>query len=254
MRIGDTVRRPRLAESALVEAVLTFLEDEGFDGAPRFLGIDTQGRQALSFVHGEVAGRPWPAWVADDERAVSVARLVRRFDDAMQSFGLPEDLVIDGWPDLPGMPASIAGPPQFVGHMDVTPENVVFVDGHARALIDFDLARPTDRVGEVCNVLLWWAPLMPISDREPAVRSVDAIARAALIVDAYGLGATDREQIVPLAMNSAGRAWFSMRDRAERLGGGWRRMWDEGVGDRILRRQQWLSEQAGALHEAVTTG
>ena len=58
VRIGDTVRRPRLAESALVEAVLTFLEDEGFDGAPRFLGIDTQGRQALSFVHGEVAGPP----------------------------------------------------------------------------------------------------------------------------------------------------------------------------------------------------
>ena len=252
VRIGDTVRRPRLPESMLVEAVLTFLEDADFDGAPRFLGIDKQGRQALSFVDGQVAGRPWPDWVADDDRAASVARLVRRLDDAMQSFGVPEHLVIDSWPELPGMPASIAGPPRFVGHMDVTPENVVFVDGHARALIDFDLARPTDRVGEVCNVLLWWAPLMAVSDREPAVRAVDAIARAALIVDEYGLEPVDRERIVPLVRNSAERAWFSMRDRAERFGGGWQRMWDEGVGDRILRRQQWLAEQADALYAAVS--
>jgi Phosphotransferase enzyme family len=253
VRIGDTVRRPRLPESTLVEAVLTFLEEAGFDGSPRFLGVDRQGRQALTFVRGEVAGRPWPNWVADDERAASVARLVRRLDDAMQPFGIPEHLVTESWPDLPGMPPSVAGPPQFVGHMDVTAENVVFVDGHARALIDFDLARPTDRVGEVCNVLLWWAPLMPVADREPAVRTVDAIARAALIVDAYGLEPADREQIVPMVQNSAQRAWFSMRDRAERLGGGWQRMWDEGVGDRILRRQQWLSEQEDALHSAVTS-
>jgi hypothetical protein len=136
--------------------------------------------------------------------------------------------------------------------MDITPENVVFVEGQARALIDFDLARPTDRVGEVCNLLLWWAPLMPIVDRELAVRDVDAVARAALLVDEYGLGADDRRLIVPVARNSADRAWYSMRNRAARLGGGWQRMWDEGVGDRILRRQQWLTEHADGLSEALT--
>lgn len=254
VRIGDTVRRPRSAGADLVEAVLSFLEDSGFDGAPRFLGIDDQGRQALSFVPGEVAGRPWPDWVADDERIASVARLVRLLDDAMQPFGLPSDLAHDELPDAPGMPASIAGPPRFVGHMDITPENVVFVDGRARALIDFDLARPTDRVGEVCNLLLWWAPLMPVVDRELAVRDVDAVARAALLVDEYGLGADDRQRIVPVARNSADRTWYSMRNRAAVLGGGWKRMWDEGVGDRILRRQRWLAEHADELHEALTAG
>jgi hypothetical protein len=252
VRIGDTVRRPRSAGADLVEAVLRFLEGVDFDGAPRFLGLDTQGRQTLSFIPGEVAGRPWPNWIADDARIASVARLVRRLDDAMQPFGLPDGLAHDELPDPPGMPASIAGPPRFVGHMDITPENVVFVDGQARALIDFDLARPTDRVGEVCNLLLWWAPLMPVVDRESAVRDVNAVARAALLVDEYGLGADDRQQVVPVARNSADRAWYSMRNRAERLGGGWQRMWDEGVGDRILRRQQWLTEHADELSEALT--
>jgi hypothetical protein len=137
VRIGETVRRPRGSGSDLVEAVLRFLEVSGFDGAPRFLGIDAQGRQVLSYVHGEVAGRPWPDWVADDERIASVALLVRRFDDAMQAFGIPDDAVGDTVADPPGVPASIAGPAQFVGHTDITPENVVFVDGRAQALIDF---------------------------------------------------------------------------------------------------------------------
>ena len=252
VRVGDTVRRPRTVASDLVEAVLVFLEQAGFDGAPRYLGIDDQGRQALSFVAGEVAGRPWPDWIADEQRIASVARLVRRFDDAMQAFGLPDDLASDDLPDPPGIPDSIAGPATFIGHMDVTPENVVFVDGHARALIDFDLARPTDRVREVGNLLLWWAPLMPSVDREPAVGDVDAVARAALLVDEYGLGVADRQRVVDVAINAADRSWHLMRNRADQLGGGWQRMWDEGVGDRILRRQQWLAENASRLRDAVT--
>jgi len=32
-------------------------EDAGFPGAPRFLGIDAAGREVLTFVPGEVAGR-----------------------------------------------------------------------------------------------------------------------------------------------------------------------------------------------------
>ena len=251
VRIGDTVRRPVQPWSALVEAVLEHLERTGFEGAPRFLGRDAQGRQALSFVRGEVAGRPWPEWVADTDRIVSVARLVRRFDDAMQSFEMPADLPTNEIADPPGTPASIAGPPTFVGHMDITPENVVFVDGRASALIDFDLARPTERVSEVCNVLLWWAPLMPREDRELAVRDVDGVERAALLVDAYGLDPGDRELIVPMARNMADRAWHSMQNRARLLGGGWQRMWDEGVGDRILRRQAWLAENADALQRAI---
>ncbi len=52
VRVGETVRRPRIAESDLVEALLLYLQRCGFDGAPRFLGIDDAGRQVLSFVHG----------------------------------------------------------------------------------------------------------------------------------------------------------------------------------------------------------
>jgi hypothetical protein len=226
VRVGDTVRRPSGPHSPRVRLVLEHLASVGFTGCPRWLGVDERGRDVLTFVPGEVAGRPWPAWVADDDRIYSVARLVRAYDDAVASLGLPSLATPDLTPPLPPeAPPSAAGPPELIGHLDVTPENVVFRGGVAVALIDFDLARPATRVEEMCNVLLWWAPLMP-----PA----------------------DRAQVVPLARTSAARSWFAMRARAEHLGGGWARMWDEGVGDRILRRQRWLADHGDALHDALT--
>ncbi len=253
VRVGETVRRPRIAESDLIEALLLYLQRCRFDGAPRFLGIDDAGRQVLSFVHGEVAGRPWPDWVADDQRILSVARLVRRYDDAAQGFGLPPVPAAAVDPGPAGIPASTMGPATFVGHMDICPENVVFRDGQAWALIDFDLARPTNRLREVCSMLLWWAPLMPAQDREGSVRHLDVFARAALMVSAYGLAKADRALIAPAILNSTERTWHAMRHRAVQRGGPWQRLWDEGLGERLIRRRQWLEHHFTELHQAVTS-
>lgn len=252
VRVGDTIRRPRTDESPSVESLLQFLERTGFDGAPRFRGLDDRGRQVLSFVPGEVAGRPWPHWVADDDRIASVARLVRRYDDAAHGFGLPAAATASTGPDIPGIPPSTMGPATFVAHLDICPENVVFRNEQAIALIDFDLARPANRLREVCNMLQWWAPLMPEEDRYASVREIDVFARAALMVQVYGLDPVDRAQIVQALQNSSQRAWHAMRRRAEQRGGPWRRLWDQGIGDRIVRRQQWLAGNAEILHKAVT--
>jgi hypothetical protein len=43
-----------------------------------------------------------------------------------------------------------------------------------------------------------------------------------------------------------------MRHNAEVLGGGWARMWADGVGGLILRRRDWLDANAGRLVGALT--
>jgi hypothetical protein len=250
VRKGATVRRQVGRNSAVTHAVLAHLDTVGFEGSPRFLGIDVQGREVLSFIDGEVAGSPYPEWTSDIERAASVARLLRKLDDAMLLLGLPDDL--SQKPDaVPDEPPLIGPMPDFWGHRDITPQNVVFRDGQAHAFIDFDLVKPSTRIDEVCNMLLWWAPLMPKADRDPALAEVNSMKRVTRLVNEYRLDMQSRQLIVPVAQRTAERAWHSMRYAAEQYGGGWKRMWENGYGDRILRRQDWLKENAESLQNAA---
>ena len=53
-RVGQTVRRALHERSDYVHALLRHLGAVGFDGAPRLLGIDEQGREVLTYLPGEV--------------------------------------------------------------------------------------------------------------------------------------------------------------------------------------------------------
>jgi hypothetical protein len=248
VRVGDTVRRPPGERDELVRDVLRYLESVGFMGAPRFLGVDSAGRQTLSYIEGEVAGRPRPEWIADEDRMVSVAELVRAYHEAVEGFGIPTDLpapiVLPGLPDL-------TDPPELVGHQDITPENVVFRNGHAYAMIDFDMARPVSRCRELVNLMLWWAPFGADEDLDPSVRGLDRPRRCRLIADAYGLAEQDRRRLMQLSIGLNEQAWHMMKYRAETIGGGWQRMWSEGVGDTIKHRQLWLEQNADILTKAM---
>ncbi|MET7281037.1 phosphotransferase [Kribbella sp. NPDC005582] len=248
VRVGSTVRRPPGERAEMVRGLLRHLEAVGFTGAPRHLGLDSAGREVLTYIQGEVAGRPRPSWIADEDRMISVAQLVRAYDDAAEGFGIPDNLPAPIEP--PGLP-DLADPPELVGHQDITPENVVFRDGRAHALIDFDMARPVSRVREVVNLMLWWAPFGADEDLDPLLRGLDRPRRSRLIADAYGLSEDGRRRLMPLAVGLNERAWHTMKFRAETQGGGWARMWDEGVGSVINHRQHWLDENADAITAAL---
>jgi Ser/Thr protein kinase RdoA (MazF antagonist) len=255
VRVGDTVRRPMGANAPLVHALLRYLESVGFEGAPRLLGIDAAGREVLTYMHGEVAGRPRPAWIADERRLASVGSFLREYDDAAAGFVVPEGVrAFQGLaaPQDPETPPPPPYPAELVGHMDVTPDNVVFRDGRAVALIDFDLAKPVSRVDEVQNAMRYWAPFEDPADRDPLLRDADAPRRCRILADAYGLSELDRSRIVEVAVLRARRAWFSMRYIAKAEGGGWARMWEAGVGDEIKRREAWLERNGAAIEAALT--
>lgn len=55
VRVGETVRRTVPERAEFVHALLLYLEDCGWPGAPRFLGIDESDRQMLSYLPGHVA-------------------------------------------------------------------------------------------------------------------------------------------------------------------------------------------------------
>ncbi len=61
VRIGDTIRRPVGRWTPAVHALLRHLEDTGFEGVPRVLGIDEAGREVLTYLPSD----PTPSWSDD---------------------------------------------------------------------------------------------------------------------------------------------------------------------------------------------
>lgn len=123
VRNGQTVRRPLHRNSEFVHALLRHLEAVGFDGAPRLLGIDEEGREILTYVEGDVLVGPAddgePAEILSDAQLVSAGRLIRRFHDA--TAGTP-----------------LAGDAEVVCHRDLGQHNIVFRGDAAVAIIDWD--------------------------------------------------------------------------------------------------------------------
>jgi Ser/Thr protein kinase RdoA (MazF antagonist) len=234
VRVGDTVRRPVGEHTAAVHGLLRHLESVGFDGAPRVLGIDDRGREILSWLPGETAHRPLSRHAVSAETLGALGRLLRRFHDAAASYRPPPDAAWDT------MASNLDDPPELIGHCDVTPENVVFREQTPYALIDFDLARPTTRLFDVVTTLRHWAPIDDPADRDPLLRNADVGRRLALFCAAYGLDRERRCDVLPAARVRFERSYTAMRERAELVGGGWARMWEAGVGPRILRAKDWL--------------
>jgi aminoglycoside phosphotransferase len=134
VRVGDTVRRPAVFATQLMRDVLVHLERVGFDAAPRWLGLDDQGRDVLSFVEGETfsdcRGIVWR-----DEQLAASARLLRRYHDAVGG-------------------STLAAGEEVVCHGDYGPWNLIWVDGAPRFVIDFDNAHPGPRMEDV-GYALW---------------------------------------------------------------------------------------------------
>jgi hypothetical protein len=242
VRIADTVRRPWRRTSPATRALLDHLEHVGFDGAPRFLGIDDHGREVLSFIPGEAAIEPLPIWALSDEALVSVAELLRRYHDAVASF----DGTSHAWQQA--VPAAFRG--GIVCHNDPNLDNVIFAGGRAVALVDFDLASPGCAAWDVACAARLWAPLRAEQDMPEGLHG-RALDRLRLFVDAYGMGAGERERVID-AMTHA-HDWCYRVVRAAIADGHepFSRMWRAGGATRAVRTRDWIAAHRAAMRAAV---
>jgi thiamine kinase-like enzyme len=226
-----------------VHALLQHLERVGFDGAPRYLGQDDDGREVLSYVEGRAAPKqPHEHWALTDEALASVAQLLRRFHDAVRGF----DAAGYDWPT--DVPARFRD--GLVSHNDVNLDNVVFRDGVAVALIDFDLASPGSMVWDVALAARLWVPLRSDADVLDARRGRRE-HRLRLFVDAYGLPDRDRRRLVEAALETHHWCYAIVEDGAARGVPGYVRYWRPAVQARADRVQRWLAAHADGLDAAV---
>ncbi|HEU4673431.1 MAG TPA: phosphotransferase [Candidatus Limnocylindrales bacterium] len=241
VRVGDTVRRPIRPHSAAVQAFLRHLEAVGFAGAPRFLGIDEQGREVLSWIDGDVGLPPYPAWVGGDDLLRSVARLQRQLHEAARTFSPPPDAAWDR-ANLPD-PGSHA----IVCHNDLCVENVVVRDGRAVAFIDFDFAAPSDPLLDIAIAARHWIPIRDPVDVDRELGGLDQLARFRAFCDEHALDRRARRTVVDHLGPFLDRALVSMRLRAESGLEAYRRAWDAGYPAQNRRSRAWLDRHASDL-------
>lgn len=82
---------------------------QGIDFVPEPLGYDSEGREVLSFVEGDVPTEPLPDAVWGEGVLVALAGLIRRLHDAAESWPSPVDAT---WGSIPGQ-QHVAVPPLF---------------------------------------------------------------------------------------------------------------------------------------------
>lgn len=205
VRIGNTVHRPVGAWSPIVHALLGHLEESGFDGAPRFLGIDAAGREVLTF-HPGVLMSDHPN--ADGDALLhEIAALVRAFHAATAGFIPPP-----GQPRWGGTVDPAGG--TAVLHGDLAPWNVI-VETDGLTVIDWDDVWVGRIEWEIAYALHTFVPLWPdgLSDR-------DTVRRIRVFADGYGLGdegLLSALELVPMRCRTTGeatRAHAAMGDEA----------------------------------------
>lgn len=132
VRMGNTVRRPMGPHASFTHAVLKLLEQKEFSYAPRFLGIDEQGREILSFMEGEVphGNHNWT-----DMELKKIVRMIKEFHDVTEG-------------------TELAGEKEVVCHNDLAPWNVVLDKDEPVAFIDYDDAAPGSRVDDL-GYFMW---------------------------------------------------------------------------------------------------
>jgi Ser/Thr protein kinase RdoA (MazF antagonist) len=211
-RVGDRVVRPQGPHSPTVHAFLRHLEDAGFDGAPRLLGVDDEGREVLSYIEGEVLGDPawrpgmpgpWPEYARSEAALTAAGELLGRFHRAAATFrpDAPTWKQYD-WPLAEG---------EIVCHGDLGRHNTVYRDGMPVAFIDWETIRPMPALVEFGAAAWNFVPLGTDEyfDASDFDERPDLGRRLADFASAYGV--TGRDQVMWGVQQAKQRSVETMR-------------------------------------------
>ena len=181
-KIGDIVHKTSKGHP-MVRSYLSYLEEAGMPGVPRFLGLDGQGRDMFTYIPGKTMGHDFdhhhPCLTSDDTVA-DTARFLRKLHDVSAGF-LPQ-AEKNNWKN-PFFPDQDY---ETICHGDTGIWNFVFVNDRIAGLIDFEQAYPGTRVWDLTQTLFCVIPLVPYG-YEASKHAAERRRRINLFFDSYGM-------------------------------------------------------------------
>ena len=244
-RDGDHVLRPSNPHSQSIQRFLSALPELGFDGAPFPVGIDADGRERLVFIEGDVPLPRFPDWAQTDDALASIAELIYRFHEASHRY----ERAGSSWCDEIADPAG----GRVMCHNDVCLENVVFRDGTAVGLLDFDFAAPGRPTYDLAHFARMCTPIDdPINAARNGFHPADLPVRLRLIANTYGLDAEGRSELLGVLDASIKKGGAFVRRRVEAGDPGFIEMWNNmGGSERFDRRTAWWNTHVDTFAAAL---
>lgn len=252
VRLGDHVLRPSNPHTPTIHRFLTHVRAAGFEGASEPIGVDADGRERLRFIAGDVPTPPFPEWAQHDDAISSTAELLRGLHDASVGF----DASAATWSSELADRSSMEPDDVVICHNDICLENVVFTDGRATGLIDFDFAAPGRRSFDVAAFARMCVPIDdPTNSARIGWGDIDRVRRLRLIVDVYGLDEVGRAEVIEALDRTIASGGEFVRRRVEAGDANFIAMWDAMGGvERFDRRRAWWVEQRDAFAAALADG
>lgn len=136
-----------------MHAFLNFLEAKGFE-APRSRGIDQENQEGVSWVEGWVSPIPFEGPLLRNRGLRSVGRLLKRFHAVSRKYRPPAGTI---WAH--GTMPKEKG--DVILHGDIGAGNIVWREGKAVALIDFEFAMPGPAIDDLAMAAWTLVPLVP---------------------------------------------------------------------------------------------
>jgi hypothetical protein len=245
VRVGLHVLRPSSPHSESIHAFLRAVRHAGFEGASVPVSIDEDGRERLLFIEGEVPAVPYPDWSQSDAALASTAMLLRRLHEAARGF----DARGLSWSDRLADPAGGT----LMCHNDVEPSNVVFRDGIAVALLDFEFAAPGRPVYDVAQLARLCVPIDDEFDQARlGWRPADRAARLRLVADAYGLDRDGRAELLTAMDDAIDRIEAAVRRSVDAGDPNAVALWNRtGGSERYDRQRRWWLDHYGQFAAAL---
>ncbi|MGO4230773.1 phosphotransferase [Arthrobacter sp. YAF34] len=231
VRLGETVRKPWIGNTSVVQSYLGALRARGVD-APKPLGRDGRGRQVVEYVSGTLALDQLPLRLED---LLRVGRMIRRIHDSSEFIPIPDP---DGWQML--LPAES---PNLMCHNDLAPWNLI--TGDRWVFIDWDGAGPSTRLWDLAYAAQSFGMLV---EGQPVG---SAAKRLRALVDGYGADLALREAL-PAAMAKRAAAMFELlRSSSESGFQPWAEMYVTGHGEHWRAASEYVARNQTAWERVL---
>lgn len=231
VRHGSTVRKPWTATTASTHDYLSFLANHGLD-VPASYGQDSQGRQILEFIPGDLAMEAPPLSPAELQK---VGRLVRSIHDASASYQAAPNAL---WPSLIPAPGA-----ELICHNDLAPWNLVL--GERWVFIDWDAAAPSTRLWD----LAYSAQAFTLNDAsiEPHKAAQSLLA----FLQGYGPDDDMRRQLPRFMWQRTDAMYTLLKNSHEQQLQPWGSMFTSGHGEHWATVNRYVRENESVWCEAL---